>query len=120
MMREVGDLLAEWVSQRETTVSELAKKAAEMMYFRLFADCGCDICQTLLNWEQERLKIEGTRVPGCCPDNQVGLDNFPTRFSGMSSSNLRRAVKLYRTVVSGEGLTVVSAPQSRVTDSCLT
>ena len=136
MMREVGDLLAEWVSQRPNILSELAKTAAEMkveMYFRLLADCGCDICQTLLTWEQERLKIEGTGVPaavasyygeddrpGCCPDNQVRLDNFSTRFSGMSSNNLRRAVKFSRTVVSGEGPAVVSAPQSRVTDSCLT
>ena len=135
MTGEVGRLLARRASCTPRLSTEIAQKAAEMKYdryLRILEDCDCSKCEKARTWERDRLQIVGKQVTGdvaayynernrpeLCGRSQLRLDDLYARFSGMSRSNLDRAIKFSRSLATGEGPSVTSAPQSRVVESCV-
>ena len=130
MVAEVGSLLAERVAQDKDYLKQLASRAADLKrhrYHQLLGQCNCNKCAESVEWELQLQQVVGRQVPRHeaarfaeaqrpvpCPTSQFRIEHINSDFSGLSETNLKRAVTFGQVAVPGEGITVVTAPSSKV------
>ena len=129
---QVGRLLTRRASENPQYLSELAKRSAQLKlqrYSELLLQCGCTKCQATHEWDRNRQAIldsntcvaeptaseyDEARRPVPCPVTQLRIDHVNSVFSGLSATHLDRTVRFARSVIPGEGLSLVAVPASKV------